>query len=513
MPFTIQCDASDRALGAVLTQGEGENEKVIAFLSKKFSAAQRKYAATEKECLAVIVAVRKFRQYVEGSKFTVVTDCAALKWLWQFNDATNGRLCRWALQLQSYDFDIVHRKGKSNLVPDALSRIDTLDAVSVDLEPENQNSVKEVDGKTYKRIFDSLRPDLQWKLVVDVGERQEVLTKCHDTPTSGHMGYLKTLRRIQEEHFWPGMSADVRRYVKACDICKKSKSSNLGRRSLMGQPKPAQRPWQVVSIDFVGPLPRSKHGKTFIVVATDAYTKMVVAEALHDSTTRKLIDFLETQVFLKHCVPEVLISDNGPQFLSKPFVKLLQEYKVKHWLNSVYHPQHNPTERVNQTIGNCLRCFVGEDHRNWDQTLQQVVAAINTSHHESTGFSPYFLNFGRHMRFSGEPRDDVNETDSPKMTECMKTVHTKVKENLERAYKRAAKYYNLRSRPKSFQVGDRVWRRNFVQSDAAKKFSAKLAPKKVSGTIVRKLGASTYEFQDDDTGRKAKYSVEDLFPD
>jgi RNase H-like domain found in reverse transcriptase len=103
------------------------SERVIAFLLKKFTGPQKKYAATEKECLAVLVAVEKFRQYDEGSHFKVVTDCTALKWLARFNDATNGRLCRWALILQSFDFEIIHRKGKNNLLPDALTRVDTVE--------------------------------------------------------------------------------------------------------------------------------------------------------------------------------------------------------------------------------------------------------------------------------------------------------------------------------------------------------------------------------------------------
>jgi transposase InsO family protein len=528
-PFAIQCDASDRALGAVLTQGEGVNERVIAFLSKKFTGPQRKYAATEKECLAVLVAVRKFRQYVEGTRFTVITDCAALKWLSQFNDATNGRLCRWALQLQSYDFEIIHRKGTSNLVPDALSRIEVGEVEAVtngkdqgewlrrireDLEIESKPDYKEVDGKIYKRIFDAHRPDLQWKLAVDVDDRDQILRNVHDAPTSGHMGFLKTLKRLQEDYFWPGMSRDVRQHVKACEVCKRSKSSNLGRRGLMGQPKPAHRPWQVISVDFVGPLTRSRSGKRFILVVTDAYTKMVVAEALHDSTTKKLTGFLEGQVFLKHSVPEIVISDNGPQFISKPFLKLLSDYKVKHWTNSVYHPQHNPTERVNQVIGNCLRCYVGEDQRDWDLNLPKVISAINTSHHEATGFTPYFLNYGRNMQLTGEPvRGNDNDSDDEPVGSHLKEVHDKVQKNLQKAYEKAAKYYNLRSRPIRFQVGQRAWRRNFVISDASKQISAKLAPKKVPGFIVRKLGSTTYEFKDEQTGRVAKYSVEDLFPD
>jgi hypothetical protein len=526
-PFVIQCDASDRALGAVLTQGEGRNERVIAFLSKKFTAPQRKYAATEKECLAVLVAIKKFRQYVEGSKFTVITDCAALKWLQKFNDATNGRLCRWALQLQGYDFDIIHRKGKNNLVPDALSRA-VVDAVEEDnvndwpeklrekIQGDNEKFWKIVDGKIYKRINDQNVGANQWKLAVAAKDRLRVIENSHDTPTSGHMGYLKTLKRIQENHYWPGMSGDVRQYVKSCDACKRSKTSNLGQRSLMGQQKPAERPWSVISVDFMGPLPRSKRGNVFLLVVTDSFTKYIATKALRTSTTKNLMSFLEDEVFLRFGVCETLISDNGSQFISKDFARMLKDYQVTHWKNAVYHPQNNPTERVNQVLGNCIRCFVGEDHREWDRDLSKITCAINTSYHEATKFSPFFLNFGRNIRLTGEKQPTLDVSDEETQanpSQRLQAIYTKVRENLKKAYTRNAKHYNLRARPITFKPGDIAWRRNFVQSDALKKFSAKLAPKKVKGTIVRRLGSNTYEFKDDGSDRVTAYSIDDLFPD
>ena len=127
-PFTIQTDASDLGMGGVLVQGEGKGcEKVIAYMSSKFSSAQRKYTTTERECLAVITAIEKFRQYIEGTKFKVVTDHASLLWLKNLKDPS-GRLCRWALRLQPYDFEFIHRRGTQMAVADALSRaIESID--------------------------------------------------------------------------------------------------------------------------------------------------------------------------------------------------------------------------------------------------------------------------------------------------------------------------------------------------------------------------------------------------
>lgn len=106
-------------MGGVLVQGEGENEKVIAYTSSKFSAAQKNYMTTERECLAVITAIEKFRPYVDGVKFTVVTDHASLLWLKNVKDST-GRLCRWSLRLQAFDFDFIHRKGRDMVVAEVV---------------------------------------------------------------------------------------------------------------------------------------------------------------------------------------------------------------------------------------------------------------------------------------------------------------------------------------------------------------------------------------------------------
>lgn len=120
-PFILQTDASDTGVGGVLVQGTGAEERVIAYFSQKLSSTQRKYQTTERECLAVIVGIEKFRAYIEGAHFTVVTDHASLQWLQNLKDPA-GRLGRWALRLQPYNFNLVHRPGRLMVVADALSR-------------------------------------------------------------------------------------------------------------------------------------------------------------------------------------------------------------------------------------------------------------------------------------------------------------------------------------------------------------------------------------------------------
>lgn len=137
-PFIIQCDASQNGVGAVLAQLNENGEEVpIAYMSQKPNKAQRNYSVTEQECLAAVLAVKKFRSYVEGQEFRIITDDASLRWLMNQADLS-GRLARWALKLQAFQFSIEHRKGTQNVVPDVLSRAfeDSIASVSVDYEPD-----------------------------------------------------------------------------------------------------------------------------------------------------------------------------------------------------------------------------------------------------------------------------------------------------------------------------------------------------------------------------------------
>ena len=128
--YILDTDASNYGIGAVLSQIQGGEERVIGYYSRSLNKAERNYCVTRKELLAVVAAVEHFHYYLYGQKFTVRTDHSALQWLLSFKNI-QGQLARWLQKLQQYDFVVIHRVGKSHSDADALSRLVLQQSVNI----------------------------------------------------------------------------------------------------------------------------------------------------------------------------------------------------------------------------------------------------------------------------------------------------------------------------------------------------------------------------------------------
>lgn len=528
-PFTIQTDASDYGLGAVLTQTIEDNEYVISYLSRSLTPQERKYSTTEKECLAVLWAIEKLRPYIEGSRFTVITDHYSLCWLNKLN-SPSGRLARWAVRLQQFDFDVIHRKGKYHVVPDALSRsvpkIDTIEIQpetsdnwycklrrAVQINPERYPAFRVVNGLLLKLapstyLLPAEEVDL-WKIVVPKDQRTAVIRSAHDEPTSGHLGVFKTMARISQDYFWPKMLADVNRYVSRCTTCLKTKADNRRPIGRMGGHSKITKPWEAISVDIVGPLPRTKRGYQFILVISDLFSKFVLTFPMRKATAKTVTEHLENSVFLMFGVPRLVISDNGVQFRSREYLALMKRYQVRPSYTSYYHPQANPVERVNRVLKTMLIAYVSDNQRNWDTMLPKVTCAIRTARHEVTGQTPYFVNFGREMHHSGirqmqpplSPDDAPIEMDRDPEVLAQRTagfaeLYSDICKRLQRAYERSKARYDLRHRREDFVPNQLVWRKNFALSDATRYYTAKLAEKYIGPFMIHKrVSTDSYELK------------------
>lgn len=529
-PFVIQTDASSVGIGAILTQGE-ENEKIIACMSQKLSSAQTKYTAMELECLAVLLAIEKFRPYVEGVKFTVVTDNASLLWLKNLKDPS-GRLARWALRLQQYDYTLIHRKGKYNVVADALSRaVEVIDLEEdqfsgdewydvllkrIEENPGNFPAFKIENNKVYKCLKIPKGGEFKWKLVIPTHRRNNLIKDCHDNVISGHGGVNKTTQRIKTRFFWPGMNKNIRDYVRSCEVCQTCKHSNQTLRHEIGEPKQPKLPWEMLSLDFIGPLPRSKKGNTMLLVILDVFSKYVLLHPMRSATGEKLVQYLEENVFMVYGVPNIIVSDNGTQMTSKIYKNLLEAYKVRPWYTCYYLPQANPVERSNQSVKTAIRMFITKNHHaEWDKYLPQIGCALRSSIHSATQYTPYYANYGKEMVLSGTLHkldDQLTSLDStqPDRLFNLAKIREEISKNLLKAYELYAKRYNLRSRVISFIPGEIVLKSNFSLSDAIKGYTSGLGAKYIKAKVKEKLGTSSYLLTDMDGKDIGKFSVKHL---
>lgn len=544
-PFIVQCDASAVGVGAVLAQEDSEGiERPIAYMSQKLNKAQRNYTVTELECLAVVQAISKFRAYIEGQEFKVVTDHASLKWLMRQSDLS-GRLARWALKLQGFEFTIEHRRGKENVVPDALSRVfeGNITEVEIEIMPSiDLNSdafsgqeylrwkdeitklqypdFKIVDNYIYKRISFSTgnNDEGNWKLLVPTELRNEVIYSAHNIPNASHGGIAKTIERIRRFFFWPRLVTDVKRYIGECNICKTTKLPTMSLKPPMGQMVETERPFQRLYLDLIGPFPRSRKGNIGILIVLDHFTKFTFLKPLRKFISNPIVTYLRDEVFNCYGVPEVIVTDNGTQFRSKEFELLLNNFGIKHQLTAVYSPQSNASERVNRSINAALRSYVRDDQKSWDVYLNSVNCALRNSVHQTTGESPYKLVFGQTMICHGKDYEIMRKLTYLKESDAelermdkFAILRDSIQEKVRKAYEKNERTYNLRARNRNLEIGQTVVRRNFVQSSLPKNFCAKLAPVGVMAIVIGRKGNCYYELKDSATGKMGVYHLKDIW--
>lgn len=540
--FIIKSDASSYAIGAVLVQGEGLEEHPVEYASRLLLPAERNYSTTEREALAVVWAVAKFRGYIEGTAITVVTDHQALKWLMTLKSPT-GRLARWALQLQPYNLKIQYTPGRSNLVADTLSRpplledppsICALCTITLDVPVRNAADIRreQLKDTALKKIIECFEannpnedlsywtakgylmqngvlyryaPDIEEEdaqLVVPEHEQHQILMAYHDAPTAGHYGVERTIRRIARRYFWKNMRTYIQKYVKNCLECQRYKPSNLKPAGLLQTSVMNQR-FETVAFDLFGPLPTSEDGKNWIFIIEDVATRWIELFPLKDATAETCARVLIDEVCLRYGTPRRLISDNGTQFVSAVMQQMTYCLDIKHTFTPAYHPEANPVERKNRDLKPQLAILVGTEHRKWAESLPSIRFAMNTAFCQSTGYSAAYLTFGRELRSADDVGRDLrsiilSENFIPEITphllqlaDTLRLVRT---HNDEKQDKQKNYVDNKRREDPHYQPGDHVFVHSHALSKAARGFSAKLGPRRDGPYLILKQhGPTSYE--------------------
>ena len=241
---------------------------------------------------------------------------------------------------------------------------------------------------------DNNKPIEYYRLVLPETLRQEYMKQMHEEVFGGHLGRARTTTKLTDRYWWPRMIEDIKKWVVSCPVCQERKNPI---RTIAIRPNIlASTPFQVVAVDIIGPLPKTKDGYEYAIVFIDYLTKFVEAFPLKTISTKRIATVLIEQIVCRYGAPRALLSDLGSNFISKlarSVYNLLDIHKLN---TSSYHPQTNGlVEKFNSTLKTMLRMYVDLDQRNWAKFIPYCVFAYNTSRQETTRYTPYYMLFGR----------------------------------------------------------------------------------------------------------------------
>ncbi|GJR43651.1 ty3-gypsy retrotransposon protein [Tanacetum coccineum] len=416
--FFVETDASGTGIGAVLCQ----NGHPIAYLSKTLATKHQSLSTYEKEFLAIVAALEKWKGYLLDRHFKIRIYHFSLKYLLNQKMTTHFQL-KWLPKLLRYDYEILYKKGSENVVVDALSRVK--DSWKNDIDVQNLiQSLLDQSYKGNKYIWINGVLKRKGNVVVGGNEqlRKDLIKHFHSEAIGGHFGVHVTTKKLSAVFYLKGLKKMMKQLVRECDICQRQKPDLSAYPGLI-QPLPIPgRIWTEVTMDFIEKLPLS-HRKSVIMVVVDRLSKYAHFMAL-----------------------------------SHPF-SASQVAQVKLKFSSAYHPQKDgQTEVVNRCLGCYLRCMSGEKPKEWVKWLALAEFWYNTNFHFAINTTPYEAVYCQtppiHIPYvPGESKvEGVDRT-----LRTREEVVQMLKFHLKRSQDRMKSQANKHRTDRSYKVGDWVY--------------------------------------------------------
>ncbi|XP_053384619.1 uncharacterized protein K02A2.6-like [Mercenaria mercenaria] len=428
---TITVDGSPVGLGAILAQKQSDGHfRPVAYASRTLNQTERRYSQIEIEMLACVWGVERFRTYVYGQPFKLLTDHRPLLNIFKPTHKPPARLERLLMRLQCYNFTVEHQPGISNPA-DILSRstfnkenceisnitekyLDyvcensvpkamTLDQIDKESSQDKftQQLIKCINhdkwpkAEEFKTFF-KIRRELSThnniilrgnRIVIPQAMRGQVLKIAHES----HQGIVKTKQMLREKVYWPGIDSEIEELIRTCEQCQLN--SFPPKQPTITPTELPDRPWQTVGMDLTGPFPGGEH----ILVVIDYYSRFPEAEIIKNTSSRTIINKL-MRIFATHGLPETIKTDNAPNMVSAEITEFFRRNGIKHHRVTPYHPQAaGLVENFNKTLGKSLKAAVSSK-KNWRIEIYKFLMDYRTTPHVATGAAPATLLFNRTVK-------------------------------------------------------------------------------------------------------------------
>jgi hypothetical protein len=529
--FWLTTDASDEGLAAVLenrTQ-KGKLLGVVSYWSRAVKPQEKKYTVREKECLAIVDAMKFFRHILLGREFIVRTDHFSLTYLLSQQKTPQHRIARWIDTLAEYNFRIRHLSGNKNSAADALSRVPHSTAETAEEKEEERhfiaiinsmemtNSVSSEYAEVIKKalpkdpdfgeMYEALQNDKVPKEFranaehycifndllyydVTVGQdnndlrlcipagflRARLLAEAHDAPISGHFSFYRSYLILASRYYWPRMHRDMQNHVYTCDICQRVNMGKPGTKGLLRPLElPAQR-WESISMDFITGFPKAKGFDGLYVVVDRLSKRAHFVPHRKKDTTKDVANSLIWNVFRLHGFPSSIVSDRDPRFNSELWRHFTERLGVQLKMSTSNHAATDgQTERVNRIIRRMLKVIYQDNDDSWYDAIPVMEFAYNNSFQESIGSTPFLVDLGIQPRTPSlvQPllRDEKFNQEAEDLVLHMEAILLRTRDSLVEAQRKQERNANAHRSELIFKSGDKVLVRHdaFVRSANFKK--------------------------------------------
>lgn len=506
----LHTDACKYGYAAVLMQKDPADGGMhpVHYMSRKTDETQQKWCSYELEALAVIEGVKKFRRYLIGIPFVIITDCQAFQKTLTKRDVS-AKVARWIMYLQDFNYTIMHRPGEKMQHVDALSR--NICIIQTELHFRIQKAQEDDEGlKAIKEVLKEnnyedyvLQNDVIYKgedkkLVVPELMDLEIIRRAHSI---GHFGKKKVRDIIEQDYYIAKLDDKIEKVISACVPCLLA-NRNTGKKEGFLNPIPkGDLPLDTLHCDHLGPLDATKKMYNYILTVIDGYTKFVWIYPVKTVTAKETVDKLKLHQ-KDYGNPRRIVTDRGTAFTAKEFEDYCQEEEIEHITITTGIPRGNgQAERMNRIIISVLTKMCIEEPALWYKHISKLQRVINSSYQRSIQTSPFELLTGTKIRLKDDMKilEYLEEQNRREFMDKRDELRKEAKAQILKIQEENRRNFNSkRKEGQKYKTGDIIAIQRTQFGNALKLKQKFFGPYKV----VKELGKDRYEVRKLDNSKE-----------